>query len=97
MKSNTSNHRTRTLKALSGGYDNDDVFTNCNRIRELAGEFDLIDIIDPTSAVCGKLMEIVARAKCLKEFELIPDGHTLFKDPSREESPEGVGQVRARS
>ena len=97
MESNTATHRTRTLRALNGEYDNDDVFTNCNRIRELASEINLIEIIDPTSAVCGKLMEIVARAKCLKEFELIPDGDSLFNEPSREESPEGAGQVRARS
>ena len=97
MKSNTANKRTRAQKAFSGDFESDDVFTNCNRIRELAGEIGLVDIIDPTSAICGKLMELVARAKCLKEFELIPDGDSLFNEPSREESPEGAGQVSARS
>tara|TARA_R100001480_G_scaffold120771_1_gene119548 strand:+ start:30 stop:311 length:282 start_codon:yes stop_codon:yes gene_type:complete len=84
-------------RAMNGEYDNENSFTNSNKIKKLAGEINMIDIISPTSAVCGKLMEIVARAKCLKDFELLPDGHLLYNKPSRAESPEGDGQARVKT
>ena len=42
-------------------------------------------------------MEIVARAKCLKEFEILPDGDLLYDNPSRVESPEGEGQASVKT
>jgi hypothetical protein len=84
-------------RAMNGEYNNDSTFTNCNEIKKIAGAISMIDIINPTSAVCGKLMEIVARAKCLKDFELIPDGDLLYNNPSRAESPEGDGKARVKT
>ena len=84
-------------RAMNGEFDNESSFTNSNEIKRLAGEINMIDIINPTSAVCGKLMEIVARAKCLKDFELLPDGHLLYNKPLRAESPEGDGKARVKT
>ena len=57
----------------------------------------LLEIVNPTSSVCGKLMEIVARAKCLKEFEILPDGDLFYNNPSRVGSPEGEGQASVKT
>ena len=42
-------------------------------------------------------MEIVARAKCLEEFEILPDGDLLYDNPSRVGSPEGEGQASVKA
>lgn len=78
-------------------YTNVSTFENCNQIQRLSNEISLLDIINPTSAVCGKLMEIVARAKCLKEFEILSDGDLLYNKPSRAGSPEGEGQASVKA
>jgi hypothetical protein len=80
-----------------GSYDTVNTFENCNAIKKLSLEISLLEIVNPTSNVCRKLMEIVARAKCLKEFELLPDGDMLYDRPSRAESPEGAGKARVKT
>ena len=85
----------------SESYDAVDTFTNCNEIKKLANKISLVDILSPNKEVACQLMELVARAKCLQEFELLPDGHLCFvnytHDSSREESPEGAGQASVKT
>jgi len=97
MKLSRASSRNRKYRTLISSYDSANTFENCNELKRLADEIDMSDIIDPTSTVCGKLMDIVARAKCLKEFELLPDGDLLYNRPSRAESPEGVGQASVKT
>jgi len=82
-------------------YHSIDTFTNCNEIKKLSNSIMLSDIITPNSETASKLIEIVARARCLTDFELLPDGHILFSNcehgASRVESPEGVGQVSVKT
>lgn len=78
-------------------YDNISTFTNCNEIKRLASEINVTDVLQPDYVVCGKLIEIISRAKCLKEFELLPDGDLLFNKLSRAEIPEGVVQGRVKT
>jgi hypothetical protein len=59
------------LKA--GGYDDVSVFVNINEIKRLAAEIDIVDMLDPTAPVLGKLAEMVSRARSLEEFELLGD------------------------
>ena len=42
-------------------------------------------------------MEIVARAKSLEEFEILPDGDLLYDSLSRVGSPEGEGQASVKT
>tara|TARA_R100000781_G_scaffold111700_1_gene78350 strand:- start:144 stop:413 length:270 start_codon:yes stop_codon:yes gene_type:complete len=84
MDLNRTEDSTRVERVMTIDYTNDGVFTNCNEIRRLANEISLFDIIDPSSSIEGKLMEIVSRARCLNEFEILPDGERWFGESSRE-------------
>ena len=86
MDLNSTEDSTRNQGTPKIDYTNDNVFTNCNEIRRLANEINLFDIVDPSSNIEGKLMEIVSRAKCLNEFEILPDGERWFGESSREEA-----------
>ena len=86
MDLNRTEDSTRVERVMTIDYTNDSVFTNCNEIRRLANEISLFDIIDPSSSIEAKLMEIVSRARCLNEFEILPDGERWFGESSREEA-----------
>ena len=86
MDLNRTEDSTRVERVMTIDYTNDSEFTNCNEIRRLANEISLFDIIDPSSSIEGKLMEIVSRARCLNEFEILPDGERWFGESSREEA-----------
>ena len=72
--------KTRFDKALQGSFDDVDVFTNINEIKKLAGEIKIVDVINPSSAVYGKIAELLARIKSLRDFALITGGEELFKN-----------------
>ena len=82
---------------MSKTYSNENTFANLNEIKRLSEEIELVDIVNPSKNCVMKLMEIVSRAKCLEEFEILDDGEYFFEQPSRLESPEGVGKVRVES
>ena len=86
MDLNSTEDSTRVQGTIRIDYTDDGVFINCNEIRRLANEISLFDIIDPSSSIEGKLMEIVSRAKCLSEFEILPDGERWFGESSREKA-----------
>jgi|TARA_R110000824_G_scaffold8548_2_gene38740 hypothetical protein len=86
MDLNSTEDSTRVQGTIRIDYTDDGVFINCNEIRRLANEIDLFDIVDPSSNIEGKLMEIVSRAKCLSEFEILPDGERWFGESSREKA-----------
>jgi hypothetical protein len=97
MELSRAYNSTRIKRGDVDSYSDVSVFENCNAIKKLSQNISLLEIINPTSVVCGKLMEIVARSKCLKEFELLPDGDLLYNNPSRVESPEGAGKARVKT
>ena len=97
MELSRAYNSTRIKRDKVDSYSNVNTFENCNEIKKLSLEISLLEIINPTLTVCRKLMEIVARAKCMKEFELLPDGHLLYNNPSRAGSPEGVGKARVKT
>jgi len=78
-------------------FDTDNTFDNWNQLKKLADEINITDIVDPTYETYSKLMELVSRAKNLKEFEILPDGDFIYKNTSMIESPEGAGQVRVKT
>ena len=97
MELSRAYNSTRIKRGDADSYSDVSIFANCNEIKKLSQDISLLEIINPTSHVCGKLMEIVARAKCLKEFEILPDGDLLYDNPSRVESPEGEGQASVKA
>ena len=97
MELSRAYNSTRIKRGDVDTYSDVNIFENCNEIKKLSQDISLLEIINPTSVVCGKLMEIVARAKCLKEFEILPDGDLLYDDPSRVGSPEGEGQASVKA
>lgn len=78
----------------SEAYRTIDTFTNCNEIKKLSNSILLSDIINPDNKTASKLMEIVARARCLTDFEVLPDDYALT---SRVESPGGAGQASVKT
>jgi len=97
MELSRAYNSTRIKRGDVDTYSDVNIFENCNEIKKLSQDISLLEIINPTSHVCGKLMETVARAKCLKEFEILPDGDLLYDDPSRVGSPEGEGQASVKA
>jgi len=97
MELSRAYNSTRIKRGDVDTYSDVNIFENCNEIKKLSQDISLLEIINPTSVVCGKLMEIVARAKCLKEFEILPDGDLLYDGPSRVGSPEGEGQASVKA
>ena len=82
---------------MSKTYSNENTFANLNEIKKLSEGIELVDIVNPSESCVVKLMEIVSRAKCLEQFEILDDGKYFFEQPSELESPEGVGKVRVES
>jgi len=97
MELSRAYNSTRIKRGDVDTYSDVSIFENCNEIKKLSQDISLLEIINPTSHVCGKLMEIVARAKCLKEFEILSDGDLLYNKPSRAGSPEGEGQASVKA
>ena len=97
MELSRAYNSTRIKRGDVDTYSDVSIFENFNEIKKLSEDISLLEIVNPTSSVCGKLMEIVARAKCLKEFEILPDGDLLYDNPSRVESPEGEGQASVKA
>ena len=72
-----SERKTRFQKAMAGSFDNVDVFTNINEIKQLGNEIEILDVINPTSCTYGKIAELLSRIKALKEFELLSDEENI--------------------
>tara|TARA_R110002051_G_scaffold295438_1_gene361201 strand:+ start:1462 stop:1698 length:237 start_codon:yes stop_codon:yes gene_type:complete len=66
-------NRERTMfeKALMGDYEVDDIYSNLRRCREISGQLNVLDIIDPTSRNVGLIAELVFRVNNMPELELI--------------------------
>ena len=66
-------NRERTMfeKALMGAYEVDDIYSNLRRCREISGQLNVLDIIDPTSRNVGLIAELVFRVNNMPELELI--------------------------
>ena len=73
-------NQTRFQKALTGSFDDIDVFTNINEIKRLADDIEVLDVVNPTSAVYGKVAELLCRVKALKEFEVLSIAETFHKN-----------------
>ena len=97
MELSRAYNSTRIRRGDADTYSDVSIFENFNEIKKLSEDISLLEIVNPTSSVCGKLMEIVARAKCLKEFEILPDGDLFYNNPSRVGSPEGEGQASVKT
>ena len=49
--------------------------------------------MNPSEDCVAKLMELVARAKCIEEFQILEGGDLLFEGSVLVDSP-GVGKIR---
>ena len=66
-------NRERTMfeKAIMGDYEVEDIHSNLRRCREISGQLNVLDIIDPTSRNVGLIAELVFRVNNMPELELI--------------------------
>ena len=58
-------------KALMGDYEVEDIHSNLKRCREISGQLNVLDIIDPSSRNIGLIAELVFRVNNMPELELI--------------------------
>tara|TARA_R110002096_G_scaffold426256_1_gene635793 strand:- start:1085 stop:1303 length:219 start_codon:yes stop_codon:yes gene_type:complete len=58
-------------KAIMGDYEVEDIHSNLRRCREISGQLNVLDIIDPTSRNVGLIAELVFRVNNMPELELI--------------------------
>ena len=78
---------------MSKTYKNDDTFTHLNEIKRLSEEIRLSDILNPDKDCVAKIIELVSRGRCLKEFEILTDGDLLYEQRFGDDVP-GVGKIR---
>tara|TARA_Y100000004_G_C8688791_1_gene316550 strand:- start:128 stop:421 length:294 start_codon:yes stop_codon:yes gene_type:complete len=97
MKYKNSKVDNSHIEDFIKSFDTENTFDNWNQLKKLADEINITDIVNPTYETYSKLMELVSRAKNLKEFEILPDGDSIYKNTSMIESPEGAGQVRVKT